>query len=410
MKAEIVSIGTELLLGEITDTNASYLASQLPMLGIDLYWVSQVGDNQTRLVEVLKRAWGRSDLILTTGGLGPTEDDLTREAIAEMLEEKLEDFPELEREITEFFTRRGVTMPRSNIKQAKLIPSAIAIHNVQGTAPGWWVEKSGHILIALPGPPGEMQPIWQTEVMPKLRQRIGGSIIFSRVIKTFGLSEAAVGELISPLLSSTNPTLAIYAKADGIHLRLTVKARSRSEAEEMIKDDEDKIRSILGEHIWGTDDDRLEVLVGNLLKEKNLSLATMESCSGGLLSSAITDAPGSSTYFRGGIVAYCNEIKIASGVSPKLITDYGTVSPEVAEAMAQAARSHLKADIGVGITGVAGPDELEGKPVGTVYIGIDNGDKKKVATGRYPGDRVRIKHRAAIAALIELEKFLSTLK
>ncbi len=408
MKAEIISIGTELLLGEITDTNASYLASQLPMLGIDLYWVSQVGDNQKRLVEVLKRAWGRSDLILTSGGLGPTEDDLTREAVAEMLGEKLEVAPELEHEITEFFARRSVEMPRSNIKQATLIPSATAIHNLQGTAPGWWVEKSGHILVALPGPPGEMQPIWQTEVMPKLRQRIGGSIIFSRVIKTFGLSEAAVGELLSSLFSSVNPTLAIYAKADGIHLRLTAKAKSQNEAGAMIKDDEDRIKLILGEYIWGTDGDRLEVLVGNLLKEKHLSLATMESCSGGLLSSAITDAPGSSNYFRGGVVAYCNEIKTACGVSQKLIADYGAVSPEAAGAMAQAARSSLKADIGVGVTGVAGPDELEGKPVGTVYIGIDDGNKKKVATARYPGDRTRIKHRAATAALVELTKFLST--
>ena len=408
MKAEIISIGTELLLGEITDSNASYLASELPMLGIDLYWISQVGDNQKRLVEVLNRAWQRSDLILTTGGLGPTEDDLTREAVAEMLGEKLEVNPELEREITEFFTRRGVKMPKSNIKQAMLIPSASAIYNKQGTAPGWWVEKADHIFITLPGPPGEMQPMWQTEILPKLRQRFSGSIIFSRTIKTFGLSEAAVGELVSSLLHSTNPTLAIYAKADGIHLRLTAKTKSQSEAEKIISHNETQIKSILSEHIWGTDDDKLEVLVGSLLTKKGLSLAVMESCSGGLLSSILTDVPGSSACFKGGIIAYCNEIKINCGVSSKLIADYGAISPEVAQAMAEAIRSHLAADIGVGITGVAGPDELEGKPVGTVYIGIDDGKNKKVIEGRYPGDRARIKRRAATAALFELRKFLAT--
>jgi len=408
MKAEIVSIGTELLLGEITDTNASYLASQLPLLGIDLYWISQVGDNRKRLVEVLKRAWQRSDLILTSGGLGPTEDDLTREAVAEMLGEKLEVNTELEGEITKFFAQRGVKMPQSNIKQAMLIPSASALNNNQGTAPGWWVEKEGCILIAMPGPPGEMQPMWQTEVLPKLRLRFKKAIIFSRTIKTFGLSEAAVGELVSPLLSSTNPTLAIYAKADGIHLRLTAKVKNQSEAEATISHNEARIKSILAKYIWGVDDDRLEALVGELLIKRGLSLAVMESCSGGLFSSTITDVPGSSAYFRGGIIAYSSKVKIANGVSPKLIADYGAVSPEVAGAMAEAARGRLVADIGVGITGVAGPDELEGKPVGTVCIGIDDGKKKKVVAGRYQGDRARIKRRATTAALFELKKVLVT--
>ena len=224
MKAEIVSVGTELLLGEITDTNASYLASELPALGIDLYWISQVGDNQTRLEEILRRAWQRSDLILTTGGLGPTEDDLTREAIAGMLGERLRVDPDLERDIRELFTQRGIEMPPSNIKQATLIPSAEAIHNFRGTAPGWWVERDGRILVAMPGPPIELEPIWCEEVLPRLQRRCTGGIILSRTLKTFGLSEATVGEMVSPLLSQANPTLAVYAKTDGIHLRLTAKA------------------------------------------------------------------------------------------------------------------------------------------------------------------------------------------
>jgi len=409
VKAEIISVGTELLLGEITDTNASFLSSQLPLLGIDLYWISQVGDNQARLVEVLSRAWQRSDLILITGGLGPTEDDLTREAIAEMLGEKLRIEPALERELEEFFARRGRQMSPSNIKQAALIPSAKAIHNMRGTAPGWWVERDGHILVAMPGPPEELHSMWHKEVLPQIRQRFSGAIILSKTIKTFGLGESAVGELVSPLLSSANPTLAIYAKADGIHLRVTAKARSQKQAESMVAQYEASVWSILGEYIWGTDNETLESVVGSLLTEKGLSLAVMESCTGGLLAATITDIPGASTYFRGGLVAYSNEAKIAYGIDARLITDYGVISAEVAQTMAEAARLRLGANIGIGVTGVAGPNEMEGKPAGTVYIGIDDGKRKRVIKGNYPGDRARVRRRAITAALFELRKMLAVL-
>ncbi len=409
MKAEIISVGTELLLGEITDTNAAYLAGQLPLLGIDLYWISQVGDNQTRLVEVLKRAWQRSDLILTTGGLGPTEDDLTREAIAEMLGEGLRIDPLLECEIQELFARRGIKMAPSNIKQAAVIPSAKAIHNARGTAPGWWVEKDGHILMAMPGPPGEMHHMWHTEVLPRLHQRATGAIIFSKTLKVFGLPEGTVGELVSPLLSLANPTLGIYAKADGIHLRFAAKAQSQKQAEEMIAQGEARVRSILGESIWGTDNDILASVIGHLLAEKELSLAVMECCTGGLLTATITDAPDVSAYFRGGLIAYSNETLIAYGVDAGLIDDYGVISSEVAQAMAEVARLRLEADIGVSITGVIGPDELEGKPVGTMYIGIDSSENKKTIKRNSPGDRFRVKRLVTVAALFELRKMLLAL-
>jgi len=409
MRAEIVSIGTELLLGEITDTNASYLAGQLPMLGLDLYWVSQVGDNKARLTEVLQRAWQRSDITLTTGGLGPTEDDITRDAIAEMLGEELRVAPDLEHEIRGFFTRRDVDMPPSNIKQATLIPSAVALHNVRGTAPGWWVERGGHIIIAMPGPPAEMQHMWQKEVLPKLQQRFSEATIFSKTFKTFGLGEAAAGEMVSLLLSSANPTLGIYAKADGVHLRLTAKARKREEAEAMISQGEVKVRAILGQYIWGTDNDTLEAVVGRLLTENNLSLAVMESCSGGLLATTITDASGSSAYFRGGLIANSNETKVICGVDAQLISNHGAISAEVAQAMAGAARLHLGADIGVSTSDVAGPEETEGKPMGTAYIGIDDGKSKKAIKGNYPGDRLRVKRLTTTAALVELKKTLDTL-
>ncbi|MFC1984426.1 competence/damage-inducible protein A [Chloroflexota bacterium] len=409
MKAEIISVGTELLLGELTDTNASYLASQLPLLGIDLYWISQVGDNQARLVEVLERAWQRSDLILITGGLGPTKDDLTREAIAEMLEEEPRIDPLFEREIREQFAHRGIKMALSNVKQAAIIPSAKAIHNTRGTAPGWWVEKDGHILMAMPGPPGEMRHMWQTEVLLRLHRKATGAIIFSKTLKVFGLPEGTVGELVSPLLSSANPTLGVYAKADGIHLRFTAKAQSQRQAEEMITQSEARVRSILGKSIWGTDNDTLASVVGYMLIEKELSLAVMEYCTGGLLTATITDAPDVSAYFKGGLIAYSNEALIAYGVDARLIYNYGIISPEVAQAMAEVGRSRSGTDIGVSITGVISPDEPEGKPAGTMYIGIDSNANKKTIKRNYPRDRFRANRSITVAALFELRKLLLAL-
>ena len=409
MRAEIISVGTELLLGELTDTNAPFLASQLPSLGIDLYWISQVGDNQARLVEVLRRAWQRSDLILTTGGLGPTEDDLTREAIAELLGEKLEVVPALERELRELFARLGVEMPPTNIRQATLIPSAQVIHNANGTAPGWWVEKDNRIIIAMPGPPREMQPMWYHQVLPRLRQTVTGAIIVSKTFKTFGLAEASVGELVSPLLSSANPTLGVYAKADGVHLRLTAKAQSQKQAEAMIAPGEARLRSILGEYIWGTDSDTLEAIVGHMLMEKRLSLAVMEGYPGGLLAATITDAPRASSYFKGGLVASSDEALRAFGVDAKVISDYGASSAEVALAMAEAARLHLGADIGVSVAGVDEPNMVEKGLATTIYIGIDVGKDRKVITANYPPwDRAWVKRRAVTAALFELRKILAT--
>ncbi len=416
MKAEIISVGTELLLGEITDTNASYLASQLPLLGIDLLWVTQVGDNLDRLKECLERAWGRSDIVFTTGGLGPTDDDLTREAIAAMLGEELGVDPELERWLRELFARLGFPMPESNIKQATLIPSAQAIPNPSGTAPGWWVEKGRggqgepKILIAMPGPPSEMKRMWETGIVGRLRELLQGEVILSRTIKTLGMTESGTAEVVKPLLSSDNPTLAVYAKTDGIHLRLTAKAATREEAEEMIAKREAELRSLLSDIIWGSDEETLEGLVGMLLVEKGLTLATMESCTGGLLANTITDVPGSSRYFKGGLVAYTNEAKLSYGVSTALIARHGAISPEVAGDMAGVAREQLGADIGVGITGVAGPTEDEGRPVGTVHIAIDDGRETRLVIGHYPPLRHQVKRRATYHALFELRRTLVSMK
>jgi nicotinamide-nucleotide amidase len=407
MKAEIISTGTELLLGQITDTNSPYLAAELPTLGIDLYWITHVGDNQARIVEVLKRAWERSDIIITTGGLGPTEGDITREAIAELMGERLEIDHEILAGLRSMFSKLGIEMPGRNIKQAHIISSARAIPNAVGTAPGWWVEREGKIILALPGPPWEMQRMWLNEVKPKLEQKLSGEVIISRIIKTAGIPEAKLDEMVSPLLSSTNPTLALYAKMDGIHLRLTAKSRERAKAEEMIAQAESRLKAILGQAIWGFDEDALEVLIGDMLREKKLSLATMESCTGGLLASTITDIPGSSDYFKGGLVAYSAQAKAAFGVDKELLRQKSTVDPEVAAAMAGAARLRLEADIGIGVTGVAGPAEIEGKPVGTVYIAIDGGNSKKISfSARYPPRRNLVKRQAVISALFKLRQLL----
>ncbi len=261
MKAEIIATGTEILLGNIVDTNTPFLASQLALLGIDLYFTSSVGDNYKRLLEVLRLAWRRSELIIITGGLGPTQGDITRQAIADLVDEKIEIDATLKDNLLKIYERRRQQVTSNNIKQASLIPSASAIPNLRGTAPGWWIEKDGRVMIVVPGPPSEMRPMWQNEVVPKLQKK-SGAIILSRTLKTLGLGESRADELLADLLSSSNPTLATYHKQDGVHLRITAKAEKREEALVMISKYEAAVRAILGDYIWGVDEETLESVVG----------------------------------------------------------------------------------------------------------------------------------------------------
>ncbi|OGO50413.1 MAG: competence/damage-inducible protein A [Chloroflexi bacterium RBG_16_68_14] len=407
MKAELISIGTELLLGEILDTNAQYLAARLPPLGIDLYYVSKVGDNLERLTEVIERAWRRSDLAITTGGLGPTEDDLTREAIARVLGEELSVDPGMEEQLRAFFSRRGVAMPERNVKQATLIPSARALPTPRGPAPGWWVEREGRVIVALPGPPVEMEYMWEQQVAPELERRLAGrrTVLVARVLKTVGLGEGHVDELVSPLLKSTNPTIGVYARADGVQLRIAAKAPTKEEAWRLIEPVEAEVRRLLGDIVWGADDDTLEGAVGGLLRQHGLTLATMESCTGGLLANVITNVPGSSTYFRGGLVAYATEMKIDWGVDPEIIARHGVISAECARDMARAVRERLRADIGIGITGVAGPDPQEEKPPGTIHIGLDAGfTEPQSVSYQFAQGREAVKRRAVTTALALLRR------
>ena len=406
MKAEIVSIGTELLMGELTDTNAAFLASRLPALGIQLRWVSQVGDDPDILTETFLRGLSRSDLILTTGGLGPTQDDLTRESIARALGEEMTVDEGLLQHLQDIFRGRGQQMPSHNVKQASLIPSATSIPNPRGTAPGWWAEKDAKIIVAMPGPPAEMSGMWQDEVVPRLRERARGEVIITRNIKTNGLGEASVDEAISQWLGKENPYLGIYAKADGIHLRIIGRAPDEEAAWALVRPVEEGIVRVMGPYVWGFDDETPEQSAGELLTSRKMTLATMESCTGGLMASSLTDVPGSSAYFRGGLVAYSKQAKIDAGVPAELIERHGEVSEEVASAMATAVRESLQADIGIAITGVAGPSELEDKPVGLVYIALAQDQSVQVHTHRMPPRRATIKRRSVSVALIELARVL----
>ncbi len=410
MRAEIISCGTELLLGHITDTNATYLAQSLASLGIDLYFVSQVGDNQGRIVETLRRAWERSDLIIMTGGLGPTEDDLVRESISAMLGETMRVDAMLEAELRAMFAGRNVTMPERNIKQATLIPSAQALPNPRGTAPGWLVEKGGHIIAAMPGVPREMYYMWENEVIPRLAPFAGG-LIFTRILRVWGLGESAVEERLGSVIHSDNPTIATYAKSDAVDVRITAKAETREGAEQQVAEMETRVREMLGHTIFGVDKDTLQSVIGKQLTARNQRLAVMESLTGGLLSSTITDYPGSSRHFIGGIVSYAPELKVQMGVPHEIIERYGVISEETARAMAHAVRERLGADYGIGVTGVVGPEKQEDKPAGTVHIAIEG--PEGMLTGMGPGwraSRYDNKRLAVLAALNLLRLHLEGVK
>jgi nicotinamide-nucleotide amidase len=407
VKAEIIAIGTEILLGEIVDTNSSYIARQLPELGIDLYYTSVVGDNMGRVAETFERAWQRSDLIITTGGLGPTDDDMTREGVARLLGEEPHVDPVLEERLRGFFASRGYPMPESNIKQAWLIPSARALDNPRGTAPGWWVERDGHVIVCMPGVPPEMERMWIHEVKPELERRSTGEVLVTRTIKTLGIGEGTVDEMARPVYSTPGIGIGTYARQDGVHLRIGAKAATREEAWGRIRPVEEELRLIFGQAIWGVDDDTLEEAIADMLHKRQRSVGTMESGSGGLLASTLTDVPGATQHFAGGLVAYHAQHKIDAGVPADVITDHGVVSQETAKAMARVAQQHFRADYGIGITGVMGPEPLEGVPPGTVHIGlVTPAGAEHASSMTFNQGRAAVKRRAVTTALLLIRRTL----
>ncbi|MBE3573100.1 MAG: competence/damage-inducible protein A [Moorella humiferrea] len=402
MLAEAIFTGTELLLGQIVNTNAAFLSKQLAAAGISLYRQVVVGDNLERLREAIDDARRRADLIIVSGGLGPTEDDLSREALAAALHLPLVEDQKARENVTRYFTARQRPMPSSNLKQALIPAGGRALDNPYGTAAGVFLKHEGKIFVLLPGPPREFEPMVREQLLPLL-EPYGArrEVIFSRVLKIAGLGESAVEEALKDLLHGTNPTLAPLAKPGEVTLRLTARAADTEKAQQMIRPLEENIRRRLNDYIFGSDEDTLEGVVGSILAERRLSLAVAESCTGGLLAHRITNIPGSSDYFLGGVVAYSNEAKIKFlGVAPETLAAHGAVSREVAAAMARGVRRAFSAAIGVGITGIAGPGGgTPAKPVGLVYIGLDVQDLVEVQREFFLGERENIKWQATQGAL-----------
>jgi len=405
--AELISVGTELLRGEIIDTNAGYLAAELPLLGIELQAMSTAADDREQLCWLIRQAMERSDLVITGGGLGPTEDDLTRDCIADVLGEEMTVDPEMEQQLRARFSRMGREMPAHNIKQALLIPSARPLPNPRGTAPGWWVEKDNKTIVALPGPPRELKPMWKNEVIPLLKSRFPGEEILSRTIKTFVIAEAKVSELVQHFFESSNPMMGIYAHPDGIHIRMVARGDN---ARQLLDNTEAQLQDILAPHVWGKDNDTLEGIICGWLNRRGLTLATMEDGTGGLLANVITEANTDSSCFRGSLIACSYETKIAWGVPAELIEQHGVISAEVAGAMAIAAREKFSADFGLSTTPVAGVDNLEGKQPGLAFIGVADDKGTQTWQQNYPPTWEGVRVRAAISALFRLRERMIELK
>lgn len=415
MIVELVSTGTELLLGQITNTNAPYLAARLNELGFSVLYQTTVGDNRDRMKNVLKTALARADIVITSGGLGPTQGDITKEVTASLLNKSMYFHEPSAERIRRYFAERHIGMSENNLRQAMMPEGAIIIDNTCGTAPGVIVEDqaAGKIIINLPGPPHELSAMFETSVTPYLKNQFGiqGAIV-SRVLRTYGLGESALEERIKKyILAQSNPTLALLARNGEIHVRITARSASELEALQLIADLEGQIRPLIDEYIFGVDDESLENSVGNLLMEKELTIALAESCTGGLVTSRITDVPGSSRYLIGSVICYSNEVKaVQVGVPEEILAANGAVSQEAAESMAKGIKEKCCAGIGIGITGIAGPDGATAdKPVGLVYIAIDGPTGRVCYKHYFNGNRMGVKHRTALAALNHLRHYLRTI-
>lgn len=388
MSAEIICVGTELLLGDILNSNSQYLAQELANLGIPHYYQTVVGDNIDRLHQIIKIACQRSSILIFTGGLGPTPDDLTTEAIASYFDTPLEENEEIIKDIREKFAIRGREMTKNNRKQALIPQGANILPNLTGTAPGiiWNINKGKKItILTFPGVPSEMKQMWRDTAVPFLKSEgWGQEIIFSKMLKFRGIGESALAEKVSHLFELTNPTVAPYASKGEVKLRVSAKAKSEIEAQQLIEPIASEIKKIAGEDYFGYNEDTIASVVGELLKQKKQTLTVAESCTGGGLGAILTEISGSSDYFLGGIISYSNDVKInLLGVSEANLVKYGAVSEIVAKEMALNVKNKLKSSYGVSITGIAGPTGgSTDKPVGLVYIGIAN-PENEVFSFRY---------------------------
>ena len=412
MRAEILAVGSELLTPLRSDTNALYLTARLLEVGIDTGARVTVADDAALLESAFRTALSRADIVIATGGLGPTEDDLTREAAAAALGRPIHRVPDLIEELKARFARFGRVMAPVNEKQADVIEGGVVLPNPRGTAPGQRVEKDGRLLVLLPGPPHEMQPMFEEQVLPLLRERSGGRALRTRILKIAAMGESDVEQIVAPIYKTfTNPRTTILGGPGQVELHLTAEGASADEAAARVEELAAKIRAALSGRIYSEDGRELPEVVGALLQERGLTLAVAESCTGGLLTARLTERPGSSAYVDRAWVTYANRAKIEDlGIDAALLERHGAVSEEVARAMAVAARERAHVDIGVSITGIAGPGGgTPEKPVGLVFIGLSGAAGDRVRRVHFPSERDRVRFQSTQSALEMLRRGLLSL-
>lgn len=407
MKAEIMAVGTELLLGDILNTNAQFLAQELASLGIEVYYQTVVGDNPKRLKDTIFHAFDRADLIITTGGLGPTEDDLTKETAAEYFGEKLVLDERALGRIKKYFDRTGRTMTQNNVKQA-MVPenNCTVLYNDNGTAPGIIMEKNGKMIVMLPGPPKETIPMFRNQVKPYLAKKQEFTFV-SRILRVAGVGESAMEDRVKDIIDAqTNPTIAPYAKDGEAILRITAKAKDEAEANKLIDPVAAALKERLGNAVYAEGETDMETVVAEMLLERKLTVAVAESCTGGMIASQLVEYPGISAALLEGCVTYSNDAKMRRlGVKAETLEKYTAVSEETAQEMAEGIARTSGADIGIATTGIAGPDGgSEEKPVGLVYIALFYKGKTEVQEHHFVGKRDKIRQRATYTALNWLRK------
>jgi nicotinamide-nucleotide amidase len=408
MNAEIIAVGSELLTPYRLDTNSLWLTGELNRLGVRVILKSVVGDSPAELHSTFRSALDRADLIISSGGLGPTDDDRTRETVADLLGRKLRRDEEILRGIQERFRRFARTMPEINVRQAMVPEGATVLQNPRGTAPGLWLEANGHILVLLPGVPGELKSMFESEVAPRLAKMGHDERLFARDLRVTGLGESDVETRVRPLYQLYPDTeTTILASPTGTQLHPRTWSREPAKAEKLLDEITQRMGLALGEHLYSTSGEALEEVVARVLTENHATVAVAESCTGGMLAERLTNVPGSSSYFLGGVICYSNELKTSLvGVPQALIEAKGAVSSEVALALADGIRKRTGATIGVGVTGIAGPGGgTPEKPVGLVHIGLADEHGPRERAYRFPGDRERIRQYAAQAALDAVRRY-----
>jgi len=408
MNAEILAVGTELLMGQIANTNAQYISQRLNAIGINVYYHSVVGDNPIRLRTTLELALNRSDVVIMTGGLGPTQDDLTKETVSDIMGEKLVLHEESLKRIEEYFKRLNRPMMKNNIKQAYLPENCIVIKNDNGTAPGCIIEKENKTVVMLPGPPSEMRPMLDEFVIPHLKAKSPEKIV-SKYLRVFGIGESLLEEkLIHLIENQDNVTVATYAKEGEVTVRITTKSKDEEAAIRELASVENEIHKIIGDALYSSEDKELYQVVGEMLIDKGITIAFAESCTGGLISSVLTDLPGISAVFDRAVVSYSNRSKVENlSVKQETLDKYGAVSRETAIEMAEGIRKVAGTDLGLSVTGIAGPDGgTELKPVGLVYVALASKDGTECKELRLNGNRKKIRNYTVLNSFDMIRRWL----